>query len=223
MGDAAIIEIGASSCQAQRKIGGQWQGVFRFQCGGGASSVGGADAIPTITAVRRGEEPLDMDDYARVRHGHDALRACKLDSGWVPFTYLKFAFMSKGTHSAITRAHALQEKEAHEIFKITLRDVATAFFKHLVNEVVGPEMKVRKVVVNITESWRNSDAQALMECFQSSHPDIDFRGYDECRLSLIGCMSDADITTVVVDCGHSTMVCHQTDSRLDCETDPNRT
>jgi hypothetical protein len=211
--------MGASSCQAQKKIRGEWQGLFRFKAGGKPSSVGGADAIPTITAVKKGGPLSDLNDYGRVRHGHDALRACKLNpSEWVDFGYLKYVFMSERASSAIKAMHALREKEANEL-GTDLRAIAIAFFSNLVDEVIQAGERVEKVLLNITDTWHNSDVQELMRCFRESHPDIDFRGYNECDLCLIAHISKREEPTVVVDCGHSTMVRHETSTMLEGEPD----
>jgi hypothetical protein len=203
--------MGASSCQAQKKIRGEWQGLFRFKAGGKPSSVGGADAIPTITAVKKGGPLSDLNDYGRVRHGHDALRACKMNpSEWVPFEYLKYVFMSKGASPSIKTTHAHREKEANEL-GTSLRAIALAFFRHLVKEVVGSGEKVEKVLLNITDTWHNIDVQDLMRCFRESHPGIEFEAYNECDLCLIAHV-ERDKPTVVVDCGHSTMVCYEMSS-----------
>jgi hypothetical protein len=204
-----VIEIGASSCQARIKIDGIWLGLFRFGSGEKASSVGGADAMPTITVIKNGDPGVHMSDCARVRHGHDALRALKMHpSDWVPFEYLKYVFMREGVLPDIKATHALQEKNAEKL-GTSLRDIALAFFQHLVGKVVGTGKEIEKVVLNITDSWHNSDAQELLQCFRKSHPGIDFRGYNECELCLIAKMSEGETPKVVVDCGHSTMVCRE--------------
>lgn len=211
--------MGASSCQAQKKIQGKWQDLFRFKAGGKLSSVGGADAIPTITAVKKGGPLSNLDDYGRVRHGHDALRACRLNpSEWVAFEYLKYVFMSKGASSAIKAMHALREKEANEL-GTSLRAIAIAFFSNLVDEVIQAGERVEKVLLNITDTWHNLDVQELMRCFRDSHPDIDFRGYNECDLCLIAHISRRAEPTVVVDCGHSTMVRYESSTTSEGQSD----
>lgn len=59
----AVIELGASNGQAMmKKSGGYWE-LVRWAQGVGASSVGGAEAIPAMSVLKRVGRPAEM------RHG----------------------------------------------------------------------------------------------------------------------------------------------------------
>jgi hypothetical protein len=95
----AAIELGASNGQALiEKPGGTWE-LVRWAQGAGASSVGGAEAIPALTAIQKGErEPRE------IRHGHAAVRARKKDpTDWEVFAYPKHVFMDGETTPDIQR------------------------------------------------------------------------------------------------------------------------
>jgi len=155
----AIVELGGSHNQALVWRNGRWDNLFRWNAG--PSDIGGANATPTITVVRRLEGGLDM------YHGHEAIYKRNEDpSAWETFTLLKFVFMREGLNDTIKRSLQDQEEKAERL-NITLREVAFAFFGHLMNEVVGRSTDVKMTYVNITESWSNLDVQDLLGCFQS--------------------------------------------------------
>lgn len=181
---------------------------MRWAQGIGPSSVGGAEAIPALTAVRKGRdgEPLD------IRHGHAAVSARKKDpSGWEMFTYPKFVFMDEGTTPEILRTLELQKEKAVAL-GTTSKDLAIAFFRHMISEVVGRTDETFRILVNISDQWSNSNVQELMLSFHSLRADISFENVDECLSSIVGCISSgsdqlvAGQVYVVVNCGHSTMV-----------------
>jgi hypothetical protein len=192
----AVVEFGGSHNQALVWRNGRWDNLFRWNAG--PSVIGGANATPTITVVRRLEEGLDM------YHGHEAIYKRNEDpSAWETFTLLKFVFMREGLNDTIKRSLQDQEEKAKGL-DTTLREVALAFFKHLMKEVVGRDMDVKMTYVNITESWSNLDVQDLMKCFQSLGTGSEFEFLNECFCSLIG--RPGRDNRVVVDYGHSTMV-----------------
>lgn len=204
----AVIELGASSGQAMtKKPGGRWE-LVRWAQGFGASSVGGAEAIPALTAVqkRQGGQPLE------IRHGHAAVRARKKNpTDWEMFAYPKFVFMGEGTTPEILRTLELQKKKAAAL-ETTSKDLAIAFFRHMISEVVGQTGETFKIYVNISDRWRNSNVQELMLSFQSVRAKVILEHVDECLSSLVGRISSgqgelvAGQVYVVVNCGHSTMV-----------------
>jgi hypothetical protein len=88
----AAIELGASNGQAMvKKPGGQWE-LVRWAQGVSASSVGGAEAIPALTAIRKQGRPRE------VLHGHVAVRARKRNPGdWEMFAYPKLVSIEEET------------------------------------------------------------------------------------------------------------------------------
>ena len=95
---------------------------------------------------------------------------------------------------------------------MTSKDVAVAFFRHMISEVIGQRDKTFKIYINISDRWPNSNVQDLMLSFQGLGPDAQFEPVDECLSSVIGRISSsagsvsAGGVYVVVDCGHSGMV-----------------
>jgi len=203
----AVIELGASNGQAMvKKPGGAWE-LVRWAQGAGASSVGGAEAIPALTAIHKGgQEPRD------VRHGHAAVRARKKDPmDWEMFAYPKFVFMDEEATPDIQQQLELQKEKASAL-GTTPEEVAIGFFRHMTSEVVGSKGETFNVYVNISDRWRNRPVQELMMSFQKVGTNAYFEHVDECLSTLAGRVSSRkdDLSTgevvVVVDCGHSTMV-----------------
>jgi hypothetical protein len=74
-----------------KKPGGQWE-LVRWAQGVSASSVGGAEAIPALTAIRKQGRPRE------VLRGHAAVRARKRNPGdWEMFAYPKLVFIDEET------------------------------------------------------------------------------------------------------------------------------
>lgn len=203
----AVIELGASNGQAMvKKPGGAWE-MVRWAQGAGASSVGGAEAIPALTSIRKGEqEPRD------IRHGHAAVRARKKDpTEWEMFAYPKFVFMDEEATPDIQQQLELQKEKAGAL-ETTPEEVAVGFFRHMISEVVGSTDVTFNVYVNISDRWRNRPVQELMMSFQKLDTNAHFEHVDECLSTLVGRVSSrqGDLSTgevmVVVDCGHATMV-----------------
>jgi hypothetical protein len=202
----AAIELGASNGQAMvKKPGGQWE-LVRWAQGVSASSVGGAEAIPALTAIRKQGRPRE------VLHGHAAVRARKRNPGdWEMFAYPKLVFIDEGTTPDIQRTLELQKEKA-KAFGMTSKEVAVAFFRHMISEVIGKRDETFKIYMNISDRWPNSNVQELMLSFQGLGADAQFEHVDECLSSIIGRISSsagsvsAGGVYVVVDCGHSGMV-----------------
>jgi hypothetical protein len=202
----AAIELGASNGQAMvKKPGGQWE-LVRWAQGVSASSVGGAEAIPALTAIRKQGQPRE------VLHGHAAVRARKRNPGdWEMFAYPKLVFIEEETTPEIQRTLELQKEKA-KAFGMTSKEVAVAFFRHMISEVIGQRDETFKIYMNISDRWPNSNVQELMLSLQGLGADAQFEHVDECLSSIIGRISSsagsvsAGGVYVVVDCGHSGMV-----------------
>lgn len=203
----AAIELGASNGQALiEKQGGTWE-LVRWAQGAGASSVGGAEAIPALTAIRKGErEPRE------ILHGHAAVRARKKDpTDWEVFAYPKHVFMDGETTPEIQRTLELQKEKAKAL-GTTPKDIAIGFFRHMISEVVGSNKETFEICLNVSDRWPNRPVQELMLSLQALKANVYFENVDECLSTLVGRISSkrgALVTgevVVVVDCGHSTMV-----------------
>ena len=180
---------------------------MRWAQGAGANSVGGAEAIPALTAIQKGErEPRE------IRHGHAAVRARKKDpTDWEVFAYPKHVFMDGETTSDIQRTLELQKDKAKTL-GTTPKEIAIRFFQHMISEVVGSNEETFEIYLNISDRWRNRSVQDLMLSLQALKANVHFENVDECLSTLVGRISSkrGDLETgevvVVVDCGHSTMV-----------------
>jgi hypothetical protein len=74
-----------------KKPDSEWELVRWVQCVS-ASSVGGAEAIPAMTAIRK------RGEVKEILHGHAAVRARKQNPGdWEVFAYSKLVFTDEGT------------------------------------------------------------------------------------------------------------------------------
>lgn len=180
--------------------------MVRWHKGSGAGSLGGADATPTMTAVKRKDEPGAM------RHGHDAMRARMIHpSSWELFFHLKLAFVADAPTADIAQVLARQEEKAAAM-GLSVEEVATAFFTHLLQQVTERHPGSLELYFNISDSWSNRKAQELVQRFQKLAPRAEISGIDECFASLVGSVgrslpgTSAEGFYVVVDCGHSTMV-----------------
>jgi hypothetical protein len=104
------------------------------------------------------------------------------------------------------------QKEKAKAFGMTSKEVAVAFFRHMISEVVGQRDGMFKIYMNISDRWPNSNVQELMLSFQSLRKNAQFEHVDECLSSIIGRISSSTGSVsaggvyVVVDCGHSGMV-----------------
>jgi hypothetical protein len=58
------------------------------------------------------------------------------------------------------------QKEKAKAFGMTSKDVAVAFFRHMISEVIGQRDKTFKIYINISDRWPNSNVQELMLSFQ---------------------------------------------------------
>ena len=198
----AAIELGASNDQAtEKKPGGEWE-LVRWAQGVGASSVGGAEAIPAMTAICKSGQTREM------LHGHAAVRARKRNpNDWEMFAYPKLVFMEEATTPNIQRTLDLQKEKA-EALGTTPREIAIAFFRHVISEVIGEKKEAFKIHINISDRWPNRNVQDLMVSLQGLRANVDFEHVDECLSSIIGRIpNDASGVYVVIDCGHSGMVC----------------
>lgn len=72
-----------------KKLGEKWD-LVRWVQGVSASSVGGAEAIPALTAIRKKGESLE------ILHGHATVCARKRNPGdWGMFAYPKLVFVDR--------------------------------------------------------------------------------------------------------------------------------
>lgn len=202
----AVIELGASNGQALIKSpGGEWE-LVRWAQGVSASSIGGAEAIPALTAMR------EKGDSLEILHGHAAVRARKRNPGdWEMFAYPKMAFVDEGSTPDIQRTLELQKEKARK-FGMTSKEAAIGFFRHMVSEVIGQKEGSFKIYLNISDRWTNSSVQELMLSLQGLGMDAEFEHVNECMSSVMGCISNGsgdrleDGFHVVVDFGHSGVV-----------------
>jgi hypothetical protein len=142
----AAIELGASNGQALiERPGGTWE-LVRWAQGAGASSVGGAEAIPALTAIQKGEgEPRE------ILHGHAAVRARKKDpTDWEVFAYPKHVFMDGETTPDIQQTLELQKDKAKAL-GTTPKEIAIGFFRHMISEVVGSTEETFEICLNISD------------------------------------------------------------------------
>ena len=203
----AVIELGASSGAAMvKKPGGEWE-VFRWAQGVGASSVGGAVAIPAMTAVRKGGL------RGEVLHGHAAVRARNRNPGnWEMFAYPKQVFADEGVTPVVQRTLDLQKEKATAL-GLTSKEIAIAFFRHMVSEVIGGRDEPFVIKMNTSDRWPNRNVQELMASLRSLGFDAEYENVDECWSSVVGMISSiadnepVEGVYVVIDCGHSGMVC----------------
>ena len=189
-----------------KKPGGEWE-LVRWAQGVSASNVGGAEAIPAMTAIRKGGQSRE------VLHGHAAVRARKRNPGeWEMFAYPKLVFTDEETTPDVQRTLDLQTEKARTL-GTTSKEIAIAFFRHMVTEVVEGRKELFKIYTNISDRWPNRNVQELMLGLQSVRPDAQFEHVDECLSSIIGRISSntgsesVEGVYVVIDCGHSGMVC----------------
>lgn len=131
-----------------KKPGGEWE-LVRWAQGVSASSVGGAEAIPALTAIRKREQSLE------VLHGHAAVRARKRNPGdWEIFAYPKLVFVDETTTSDVQRTLDFQKDKA-KAFGMTSKEVAVAFSRHMISEVIGQRDEMFKIYINISDRWPN--------------------------------------------------------------------
>lgn len=180
--------------------------MVRWAQGVSASSIGGAEAIPALTAMRM------RSDTVEILHGHAAVRARKRNPGdWEMFVYPKMAFVDEGSTPDIQGALELQKEKAKK-FGMTSKEVAIAFFRHMVSEVIGQREGRFNISVNISDRWTNSSVQELMLSLQGLGMEAEFEHVNECVSSVMGCISNSsdhglkDGFYVVVDLGHSGVV-----------------
>lgn len=203
----AVIELGASNGQAMvKKPGGEWE-LVRWAQGVSASSVGGAEAIPAMTAICKSGQSTE------ILHGHAAVRARKRNPGaWEMFAYPKLVFTDEGITPNIQQTLDLQKEKASAL-GMTSKEIAIAFFRHMISEVIGVRDETFKVYMNISDRWPNRNVQELMLSLESVRPDAQFEHVDECLSSIVGRISSnagsgpAEGVYVVIDYGHSGMVC----------------
>jgi hypothetical protein len=190
----AAIELGASNGQALiERPGGTWE-LVRWAQGAGASSVGGAEAIPALTAIQKGErEPRE------IRHGHAAVRARKKD----PTDWEDKAKALGTTPKEIAIGffrHMISEVvgSAEETFEIYL-NISDRWRNRPVQELM---LSLQALKTNVY--FENVD-----ECLSTLVGRISGRRGD----------LETGEVVVVVDCGHSTMVSLPLGSLLANNTD----
>jgi hypothetical protein len=97
-----------------------------------------------MTAIRkRGED-------REILRGHAAVRARKRNPGdWEMFAYPKLVFTDEGTTPDVQRTLDLKEK-ARALGMIS-KEIAIAFFRHMISEVIGGRDEVFKIYMNISD------------------------------------------------------------------------
>ena len=119
-----------------KKLGGEWE-LVRWEQGVSASSIRGAEAIPALTAIRK------KGDSLKILHGHAVVRDRKRNPGdWDMFAYPTMAFVDQGTTPDVQRTLELQTKKA-SAYGMTPKEVAVAFFRHMISEVIGQRAQAR--------------------------------------------------------------------------------
>jgi hypothetical protein len=200
------MEMGASHSAVMEREDGQprWEAV-KLGRGLGASSLGGVDVVPTMTAVRSQGSP-DM------LHGISAVNARISDSrSWKFFEYLKHAYINTAPTEEVERVLKAQREVASEK-GWNIEELADQYFYDVLSRAVKEDTEPPIIFTNINDAWPNEVAQRLIRGFQKVIPGAEVHGVDECFCSLIGALSRelviaADpIHLVYVDCGHSTMV-----------------
>lgn len=151
----AAIELGASNGQAvMKKLGGEWE-LVRWEQGLSASSIKGAEPIPALAAIR------PKGDSLEILHGHAAVRARKRNPGdWDMFAYLTMAFVDQGTTADVQRTLELQTKKA-SAFGMTPEEVAVAFFRHMISEVIGQRDGTFKSGRKSMKSWEARSSRLI--------------------------------------------------------------
>jgi len=206
-----VFEMGASHSGAMRQRLGQdhWENVILGR-GVGASSIGGVDVVPTMTAVRsqKGSQEGSQD----VLHGLSAVNARISDSrSWIFFEYLKHAYIDIAPTDEVERILKHQREVATEK-GWNIKDLADQYFCDILSKAVGGDTEPPIIFTNINDAWDNGDAQRLVHGLQKIIPGAEVHGIDECFSSLMGALSRELATTahpiylVYADCGHSTMV-----------------
>lgn len=206
-----VFEMGASHSGAMRKRPGQdhWEHV-KLGRGVGASSIGGVDVVPTMTAVR--SQKGSQEGSENVRHGISAVNARISDSrSWHVFEYLKHAYIDKAPTDEVEQKLQEQRHIAEENgWKI--EELADQYFYDILSKAVGEDTEPPIILTNINDAWPNKVAQRLIRGFQKLIPGAEVHGIDECFSSLMGALSQKLASTahpihlVYADCGHSTMV-----------------
>lgn len=206
-----VFEMGASHSGVMRKRPGQdqWEPV-KLGRGVGASSIGGVDVVPTMTAVR--SQGGSQEGSQDVLHGNSAVNARIRDSrSYTFFEYHKHAYINIAPTNEVERILKLQREVAAEK-GWNIKDLADQYFCDILSRAVGEDAEPPIIFVNINEAWDNEDAQRLVHGLQKIIPGAEVHGIDECFSSLIGALSRELATTahpiylVYADCGHSTMV-----------------
>ena len=202
-----VFEMGASHSAVMRRRPGQdrWEHI-KLGKGVGASSIGGVDIVPTMTAVR------SREGSRAALHGISAVNARISDSrSWTFFEYLKHAYINTAPTDAVERILKDQREVASEK-GWSIEDLADQYFFDILNKAVEEDTEPPIIFTNINDAWPNKVAQRLIRGFQKVIPGAEVHGIDECFSSLMGALSRELVTTahpihlVYVDCGHSTMV-----------------
>ena len=127
------------------------------------------------------------------------------------FAYPKLVFLEEETTTEIQLTLELHKEKA-KAFGMTSKEVAVAFFRHMIGEVIGQRNETFKIYMNISDRWPNSNVQELMLSFQGLGAEAQFEPVDECLGSVIGRISSSASSVsagrvyVVLDCDHSGMV-----------------
>ena len=98
-----------------------------------------------MTAIRKKGEDKD------ILHSHAAVRARKRNPGdWEMFAYPKLVFTDEGTTPDVQRTLDLQKEKARAL-GMTAKEIAIAFFRHMISEVIGGRDEVFKIYINISD------------------------------------------------------------------------
>lgn len=199
--------MGASHSALMERKSGQdrWEHI-KLGRGVGASSIGGVDVVPTMTAVRSQEGSQDM------LHGIIAVNARISDSrSWTFFEYLKHGYINTAPTNEVERILKDQREVASEK-GWNIEDLADQYFYDILSRAVEEDTEPSMIFTNINDAWPNKVAQRLIRGFQKIIPGAEVHGVDECFSSLMGALPRELVTAthpiylVHVDCGHSTMV-----------------
>jgi hypothetical protein len=200
-----VMEMGASHAQVMFKEPGSTWKYVNWGKGSGASSMGGVDVIPTMTALRAGDGSLE------IRHGYSALNARIANRDWVVFQHLKLVYLDVAPTDAMRQTLKSQQEMA-SAKGWDVQELADKFFYFVLSKATEMQIRPPVLYTNISDVWPNAVAQRLVNGFQKVVPGAEVHGIDECLSSVIGAVSTEPVSAerrmryIVVDCGHATMV-----------------
>jgi hypothetical protein len=136
-----------------------------------------------MTAIRK------RGKVRKILHGHAAVRARKRNPGdWEIFACPELVFTDEATTPDVQRTLDLQEEKAMSL-GMTSKEIAIAFLRHMISEVIAEKEEVFKINMNISDRWLNRNAQELMLSLRDVRTAARFEHVDECFSSIIGRIS----------------------------------